>query len=531
MTPFKTDDLVIEVTELKQTSIPLEELSRSILQHTAVKALVGQDEHRLLSLTRFGEDEKEKSAPSFQAVIYNYRTGNSLLVSGPLDNLSRLTVTESNQQPEPTDEEFELAVTLVMKQNERLAVLVKDKKVRIFRPMPPTFDEQQPDGHIKRTICVGVKSYNTAVKSQLLGVSLVDRVVSVIDHNPFTGRQFDMSGDCGIDYVQQPTTSKGTAGRCQVLIRNARTQEEVWRMIVVRPADSSGTKGSGIELQQVYYKGKKVLYRAHVPILNVRYDNDACGPYRDWQYQESNFDAVGTDVAPGIRLCNTPPKTIFQSGNDNTGNFRGVAIYSSGTDVQFISELEAGWYRYISEWHFRLDGTILPRFGFSAVKNHCVCNIHHHHAYWRLDFDIETAGGNRVEEFNNPILVGPTNWHTKKFEIRRAKDATRKRKWKVSNIATKRGYELVPGDHDGVLDSYGVGDVWVLKYRGTELDDHINVVGGSPDTCKAHLDDFVNGEGVDNTDVVLWYGAHFTHDIHQEGVGHIVGPTLSPVNW
>ena len=40
------------------------------------------------------------------------------------------------------------------------------------------------------------------------------------------------------------------------------------------------------------------------------------------------------------------------------------------------------------------------------------------------------------------------------------------------------------------------------------------------------LDDFVTGESVDNTDVVLWYGAHFTHDVHHEAVGHIVGPTL-----
>ena len=531
MSKQQTNHLLVEINEVAQASIHLDELSGYIFQHELVRRLLVQDEHRLLSLNRFEKDEKEGRQASFSAVIYNYRTGISLLVTGQNDNPAALTVTESNRQPEPTHEEFEAAVRIVTHQNQQLTTLLKANKARLFKPMPPTLDEQQPDGHIERVVCVGIKSFSREIRSQIVGVNMVSRTVSVIERNRFTDHVFDLSGDCGIDYAQQPTTQKGTAGQYNLVIKHPITQQEIWRMVVVRPAASSGTKGSGIELQQVFYKGKKVLYRAHVPILNVRYDNDACGPYRDWQYEESNFEAIGTDVAPGVRLCSASPKTIFQSGNDNTGNFRGVAIYNSGTEVQLISEMEAGWYRYISEWRFRLDGTILPRFGFSAVKNHCVCNVHHHHAYWRLDFDIETAGGNRVEEFNSPILVGSTNWHTKKFEIRRAKDASRNRKWKVSNVASGRGYELLPGANDGSLDSYGVGDVWVLRYRGNELDDHVTSVGGTPEMCKAHLDNFLTGEAIDNTDVVLWYGAHFTHDVHHESVGHIVGPTLKPVNW
>src|SRR5215210_6319679 len=66
--------------------------------------------------------------------------------------------------------------------------------------------------------------------------------------------------------------------------------------------------------------------------------------------------------------------------------------------------MEAGWYRYISEWRLHTDGTIRPRFGFSAVTDSCVCNVHHHHVYWRLDFDIVTAENNVVREFNSPPL-------------------------------------------------------------------------------------------------------------------------------
>ena len=38
-------------------------------------------------------------------------------------------------------------------------------------------------------------------------------------------------------------------------------------------------------MRYVDYRGKRLLYRAHVPILNVKYNGDACGPYRDRQQE------------------------------------------------------------------------------------------------------------------------------------------------------------------------------------------------------------------------------------------------------
>ena len=190
----------------------------------------------------------------------------------------------------------------------------------------------------------------------------------------------------------------------------------------------------------------------------------------------------------------------------------------------------AGWYRYISEWRLHVNGTIKPRFGFSAVQNACVCNIHHHHVYWRLDFDVETTT-NLVEEYNNPPIFAGNNWHQKSFEIRRLKDPARNRKWKISNPATGAAYELRPGSNDGVADAFGVGDFWVVRYHGgTEIDDGVGFTT-IPSAAMAHIDNFVNGEPTANQDVVVWYGAHFTHDFHQTAVGHIVGPDLVCVHW
>ena len=123
-----------------------------------------------------------------------------------------------------------------------------------------------------------------------------------------------------------------------------------------------------------------------------------------------------------------------------------------------------------------------------------------------------------------------TSWHLLKHEIRRKRNAGRKRRWRVRNQGTNEGYILVPGTHDGEADSYGVGDFWALRYRSGQLDDS----AVATDT-RAHIDSFVNHESIVGTNVVVWYAAHFSHDAAHEhdphGDSHIVGPTLRPDRW
>jgi len=92
------------------------------------------------------------------------------------------------------------------------------------------------------------------------------------------------------------------------------------------------------------------------------------------------LQASGTNVAPGFVLSTAPAKTILDTGSD-TGTFLGTAIYVAGQEVVLVNELQAGWYRYVSEWRLHADGTIRPRFGFDATCSSCVCVRHHHHVY------------------------------------------------------------------------------------------------------------------------------------------------------
>ncbi len=96
-------------------------------------------------------------------------------------------------------------------------------------------------------------------------------------------------------------------------------------------------------------------------------------------HEESRFQAPGSTVAPGFRLCPHPATTVLDTGSD-VGNFAGVAVYVYAEEVVLVSELEPGWYRYVSSWRLQANGTIRPRFGFGAVEDSCVCHTHHHDA-------------------------------------------------------------------------------------------------------------------------------------------------------
>ena len=523
--PIRGDDVEIHVEthdESGATNYVASELGR----HRAVLSYLGDDAVRVERIELL---DKDLASARFEAVVHHPGSCRTAHVTGRVDELDAITVRPSAYRPITTQAEFDEAVESALRDPE-VRRLVEEEGLTPYRPMPPYADTQFPDGQWERVITVGLRAARSDLAHRIIGVRAGDgSVIHQLD-----GVAHPTSDNC--EPAPPDQTCPVSTGRDQVRVRVVRAGTTLWDLIVVRPKASSGTNGSGVELRYVDRLGKRVLYRAHVPILNVEYGVDGvhtgCGPtYRDWQNSEACFHADGNEpVGPGWRVCTASPTTILESGHDG-GNFRGVALWYRDGDLRIVSQLQAGWYRYISDWHLLDNGIIRPRFGFAATANPCTCKPHTHHAYWRFDLDILTAGNNVVEEYNDPPIIGNDNWHTKMYEIRRARDAAHKRRWRVRRNGTYTGYDIVPGANDGTADAYGAGDVWVLRYHGNELDDG-HGFGTNPVSTRADLDSFVNGERVDGQDVVVWYGGHFLHDETQPAPGgHVVGPELRPFNW
>lgn len=535
-------ELQIEFTPRGPDQAAFDTLSGSLRQHTALRHYLAENRQRLLSL-ELVESEPEKKpkripAPSnqFRATFYDYTNNRTITASGNLANPQQLAVTESAEQPLPSQEEFAEALE-ILNQNPDFGPGLRENWLQPYPPMPPLVEREEPDGRVERIITVGLLPEGNRGRHEIVGVNLITQTVIRFEGGAPEGSAAHPT-TCGLPFANQGTTGRNqyVPGEVWIMVRQRGTGTVLWKFLAIRPAASSGKNGSGIELRYVDYRGKRVLHRAHVPVLNVKYDHNACGPFLDWQNEEGHIRANGTDIAPGFRLCPTPATTILDTGSD-VGNFLGVGVYVQGQEVVLVSEMEAGWYRYVSQWRLHSDGTISPRFGFGAVNtSSCVCRQHHHHCYWRLDFDIRTSSDNVVREFNDPPLSGSSNWHTKHYEIKRPRDPARKRKWLVENSNTGEGYEIIPGPDDGVATAspdwpFPRGDVWILRYHGGELTDGTRATGPPYD---GGIDGFRNGELIHNRDVVIWYAGHATHDVQADPpghFGHIVGPTLKPINW
>lgn len=302
----------------------------------------------------------------------------------------------------------------------------------------------------------------------------------------------------------------------------------VWQFCWTRPSQSSGPSGSGLEISDVYYRGHLVLKRGHVPMLNVDYNPGGCGCFRDWMFSESSYRTTSSLFAgyfeppfPAETVCDhatdpfTPPGDCPWGGPGPCNS--GVSAEKYADHLVMTTQASAGWYRYTMRWIFYQNGVLVPQFGFGTYNTSCSGATHRHHAYWRLDFDIDGAADDYVTE-------GATTFTTETSRTWGDGTVT----WEVKDSVTGRGYRITPGAQDRLLstDSFSRFDLLVSLYHSTELQDGS---GGCPVT----VGDLVNGEAVQNTDVVLYYRGGVQdvvgQDIHD---CKTVGPTLTPIgDW
>lgn len=526
----------ITVTAWGPTQADIDRAKERVEKSRAVRDTLKGAKYRLISFSYIENDAKSRAAQPptrFRVVFYDYTNDRTLVSEGDFAGTETIGIREYGFEPGVSAEELTDAFELI-RNDAKFADFHKQQKLEIFEAMPPV---SRLNG--ERLVNVGVRILPDG-DNKIVGVSFKNNKVVEYDGDaPPTSMSSPEA--CGIASAGQPNTTNGTAGQYQLNVSLA--GETLWEMLVVRPSASSGrtAERSGIEIRNVKYKGKSVLKRGHVPILNVQYVGNLCGPYRDWQYAEGYFDAPtagATDPAPGIRVLaeGQIAKTALDSGID-FGNFRGVAIYRQNDETVMVSEMNAGWYRYIMEWRFAGDGTIRPRYGFGATNSTCVCNPHNHHVYWRFDFDVVTptnnifqlARGNKIgRQINSEVTYPKTS-------------ATKPPSYIIQNSTGSEAYVLAPNASDSKADAYGKSDFWFLKYQAGvngepgELDD--------PNTnTSANIDPWINGESLINQDAVIWYSAHFYHEDHARILNpdrsgeiiegeYVVGPNLRPVNW
>lgn len=333
----------------------------------------------------------------------------------------------------------------------------------------------------------------------------------------------------------------------------------VWQMCWLRPSQSSGPRGSGLEIRNVWYRGKQVFKRAHAPMLFAEYNlppNPANGTcYRDWKDQNSAFLAnaavqnqlgLGANVITSCDRSDQPTQSFgncpFQLGSPGGATcFTGVAIQDLGDRVTLTTQYVAGWYLYSMRWTFHLDGTIEPLFGLGNSNGTRNNITHWHHNYWRFDFDIDGAGNDRL------LLNGTAQGN--EFSALHAPG----RVYGVRDTVTGRGYDVLPGASarpPGPMDLVFPANESGLNNHTVDVMGTLfanNEFGDNPDyslsDCGVNVAALVTpAVSIDSTDVVMYYRGGVRDSAGDFPVGNpvpadpmickSVGPRLVPVgDW
>ena len=251
----------------------------------------------------------------------------------------------------------------------------------------------------------------------------------------------------------------------------------------------------GVVFRNVFYKGKKVLYKASLPMIRVQYDYGA-GPYKD---QLSGTNMQG------------PVQVYEETGH----NFLVVDSFHL-----------IGNYRLLNRWLFLRNGFIQPQL-FSAGLQYPA--NHRHHVYWRFDFDIDGASNNLALAYDPSVS---TNWGYgpgwRPVEGEEAIYRGFNPLWAVLNKeAGIPGYVIQPGDFDGHSDNFSPFDGSLVVYHAEE-----DLKGRMGKPYDDELYQQVTGEPTNGKDLVLWYVAHLAHDASDHGdEWHVCGPILRPFGY
>jgi hypothetical protein len=294
----------------------------------------------------------------------------------------------------------------------------------------------------------------------------------------------------------------------------------VWEMCWLRVSNSSGPRGSGLELRNIHFRGVPMVKRAHAPILFAEYRNGAGGNcYRDWKDENSALlapvsvrNVLGTPTAAFSATTNCdvsnlattsyggcpfsqPGRTTADCAASGTVAIENLLV---GSGFRLTTQYTAGWYKYTARYTFLANGDIDTQFGFGNSDGTYNNTTHWHQNYWRFDFDIAGAA-------NDQINNGGVPYTTEFSGLRSNRDS-----YSVTDALGNFGYNIVTGVNDNTYPANESGrnfhlvDVIGTRYSATELSDRTT---NNLSDCTMNANVLANGESIDKADVVLYYRA------------------------
>jgi primary-amine oxidase len=305
---------------------------------------------------------------------------------------------------------------------------------------------------------------------------------------------------------------------------------------------------------------QRVIYRAEVAENATPYhdgehlSDDQYADWSNWRKTVTAADANGGALITLAKDASFGPSIVGECRDQGPGwlckGKRGSFVRRS-RELVLWGIYDAGNYDYIQEFGFHDDGTISLRNGATGYLNPERPEVAHlHDSLWRIDLDINGAGGDsafltrhvepvpgdpsgkNAEDVMTPFnggVEGAEDWHPEEFNTLVVQDAA------LNATGRPMGYELEPlrtgtPRHFGATEKWTQHDFWVTRLRTSE------------DTSWAATPVFTGPDGfllpyvsdhqsIMNGDVVVWYLAAAHHEPISEDLDNNQKPAVTLVHW
>lgn len=305
---------------------------------------------------------------------------------------------------------------------------------------------------------------------------------------------------------------------------------------------------AGLSIRNVDFQGERVLYKGSLPVIRVKYAEDAC--------HCSPTDPFSSDCQREVeRLCGCGPYAdqifwIFADPNDPHAHGlvpvpdcdnrrvcqRSFEYFDPVTHKRFewleISVyMRVGGYHIYQAWFLSSDGQLQPTIFSKGLT--CTVQVdinpwvknHTHHPYWRFDFDVNGPCDDQIFVWDGgrPNEGWGAGWHEYPHELNDVKNESTGRVWFVRDNPTGHGVWVFPGIRPGPGD--GTADSWSRLDIGARLYDYKQDEPWPFDVGELGYN---NSKDMRETDVVLWYVSHMYHNVLQgnQNIFHISGPDI-----
>jgi hypothetical protein len=299
------------------------------------------------------------------------------------------------------------------------------------------------------------------------------------------------------------------------------------------------TNMEGLTLTDVAYNGHKVLARASLPVVRVKYQGDGsgigagCGPFPDKFF---SFNLRGL-LSPALSTGTIRP----YPGKPGLTNV--VAFSSRAADGTLTLGLyvyaEIGGYRLWHGWNVTSDGRFEPVLYSSgwSCRDGAGRNDHRHHPYWKLVFRIDDGDNDLWELRTANNQPRPANKIVSETDF--ARKPTEDLAFVVSSKTSSR-HAIVQNASPGNGRADAAGRPWfgfstkdAAVRRYTADDDR-----GWPFGAKIELPSPPSpAPSIAQGFMVLWIVSHLGHNyvLGQDDENHVgwhwTGPSIQLVNW